>query len=141
MIKTDYMSEYDKTYSRMKYILKVIQDISDLDYQYQLWIEGSIPNFIGSWEDTMMDFDIDTFLENLTPESNPEFGLSQYQIDELWRLKHKVDHYCSLIPKYIFVNPRDVIADPRWHEVVACAQETLKAFEGYEVPRDDEIEA
>ena len=129
--------DYESRCSCMKYKLEIIQNISDLDYQRRLWIEGSIPNSMGSWEDTMNDFDIDDFLKDLTPESHPEFDLSQVQIDALWKLRDRVDYYCSVTPKYM--NPHNVLADPRWHEVAACAQVTLKAFADYEVPRDDEL--
>ena len=128
------MSEYEGNCSYMNFLLANIEVLANLDYQRRLWIEG-IPDKDDSWEERMCLFfdsaNIDGFLEDLTPESHPEYGLSQIQIDELWKLRNKADHYCSLMPKYIYTKSHDVLADPRWHEVVACAQETLKAFEGY----------
>lgn len=35
---------------------------------------------------------------------------------------------------------RDVSSDPRWHKVVDCAKDTLKAFDGYKVPTDDMLQ-
>lgn len=133
----DDVLEYESRCSIMKFILKVIQDISDLDYQRRLWIEG-IPGLLGSWEETMNDFDIDDLLKNMTLESNPEFGLSAHQIEELWKLKNIVNQYCEATPQCI--NPREVLSDPRWHKVVKYAKQTLKAFEGYKVPTDDMIQ-
>ena len=126
--------EYEGRCSYMKFVLGMIQYISDPDYQRRLWIKG-IPGSLGSWEDIMDEFDIDNFLKDMTSESNPEFGLSAHQIEELWKLRNIVDEYCKATPKYM--NPRDVLSDPRWHKVVECAKETLKAFEGYKVPTDD----
>ena len=34
------------------------------------------------------------------------------------------------------MDPEDVLNDLRWHEIVTCAQETLKVFKNYEVPDD-----
>ena len=129
--------EYDKRCSRMEFLIRVIRDISDLNYQHKLWIEG-IPGLLGSWEETMCSFfddaDIDEFLKDLTPESNPEFGLSAHQIEELWKLRNIMNNYSDATPKYM--NPREVLKDPRWHEVVECAKETLKSFQDYRVPAD-----
>ena len=130
---------YEMRYNYANNLIDDIQNISDLDYQQRSWVEGSIPNVVDSWEETMCMFFDDRDIDNFLNDIDPGFGLTQYQINMLRWLRDKADYYCSVTPKYM--NPRDVIADPRWHEVVACAQETLKAFEGYEVPRDDEIEA
>lgn len=124
-------------------MLEVIQDISDIDYQRRLWIEG-IPGFLGSWDETLCGFfddaNIDEFLKDLTPESNPEFGLSAHQIEQLWKLRNIFDAYDPKVPKYSYVDPKKVLADPEWHKVVECAKDTLKAFEGYKVPTDDMLQ-
>lgn len=141
--------EYEGRCSIMKFLLEVIQDISDLNYQRRLWIEG-IPGLIGDWEETMCTFfddtNIDEFLKDLTSKSNPEFGLSAHQIEELWKLRNILRVYSNKIYKELednhrsYAYPKDILADARWHKVVECAKETLKAFEGYKVPTDDMIQ-
>ena len=137
----DDVLEYDKRCSRMNLLLKLIQNISDSEYQKKAWIECSIPNVVDSWEETICmffdDTDIDEFLKILMPELNPEFGVSTHQIEQLWKLRNIVDSYNSKVPKYRYVDPKKVLADPEWHKVVECAKETLKAFDGYKVPTDD----
>ena len=128
----------DITYGmRCAYIENLIDDIrcmSDLNYQNQVWIEGSIPGIIDSWEERMCMFFDDKNIDNFLSNIDPKFNFTQHQIDQLKKLRDKVDYYCSMIPQYI--NSYEVLQDSRWHEVVACAKETLKAFEDYQVPLD-----
>lgn len=119
-------------------LLDSIKRIADLEYQHKSWIEGSIPNNVDCWEETMCQFFDDASIDDLLEEIDPNYGWSDKQIEELWKLRNILDDYCEATPKYM--NPRDVLSDPRWHKVVACAKETLQAFEGYRVPIDDMIQ-
>ena len=130
---------YDMRCAWAEHLIDDIRCISDINFQRQTWIKNSIPNVFYTWEECMCRFFDDQNIDEFLADIDPQFGLSQQQIDELWKLRNIMRKYSDATPQTM--DPRDVIADPRWHEVVACAQETLKAFEGYEVPRDDEIEA
>ena len=116
-------------------LLSAIKAIADPEYQRKAWIEGSIPNNVDSWEETMCQFFDDASIDDLLENIDPKFGWSDKQIAELWKLRNILNEYCESTPKYM--NPRDVLSDPRWHKVVECAKDTLKAFEGYKVPTDD----
>ncbi|MGI4850814.1 MAG: hypothetical protein ACRYGR_02605 [Janthinobacterium lividum] len=121
----------------MEFELDVIRRISDLDYQRKVWIEYSLPNVIDSWANTMDDFDLisSNSSENMTPESYPEFGLSTLQIEQFKRLTNIVNNYDPKVGKSEDLDSKEVLekilADPEWHQVVECAKETMKAFEGY----------
>ena len=119
------------------YLIEDIRCVSDLNYQQKAWVEGSIPGIIDSWDETICQFFDDRHIDEYLADVDPKFNFSQHQIDELTKLRDKADYYCSV--KERCISPREILADSRWHEVVACAQETLKAFEGYEVPREDEV--
>lgn len=122
----------------MNDLLDTIRNISSLDYQQRIWVDNADPNIFDNWEETMCRFfddaDIDNFLGDLTPYTNLAYGLNQHHINALWKLRYKMRQYSDATPRTM--NPEDVLDDLRWHEVVACAQETLDVFKGYEIPRN-----
>ena len=126
-------------------LLDSIRTIADLEYQRKLWIEG-IPGLVGDWEETMCQFFDDASIDDMLKEIDPNYGWSDKQIEELWRLRNIVRVYSNNIYKELenkgedYAYPKNILIDPRWHKVVACAKDTLKAFEGYKVPTDDMIQ-
>ncbi len=114
----------------MNDLLDTIKTISDLNYQREGWLGGTLPN----WEETMCQFFDDACIDDFLNDYEPEYGLSGPQVAALWKLRNIMRKYSDATPQTM--DAKDVLADPRWHEVAACAKETLKVFEGYTVPSE-----
>ncbi len=123
---------YELRKNQMRNLLDIVTVLSDLEWQQKAWIENSIPNVWSFWEETMCQFFDDCFIDDFLNNYNPNYGLSGPQVAALWKLRNILDDYCERNPRTMAA--KDVLSDPRWHEVVACANETFKAFEGYTVP-------
>lgn len=134
---------YDLRIISFDNLIEMIKSISDLTYQEEIWVKASNPNIIDNWDETLCTDFNDSPLNYILEINDKNYQLSNFQLEKLHDLKLLIDNYINIIDVEIpknyknYDDRRKIFNDPRWHKVVECAKETLKAFEGYKVPTDD----
>ena len=104
-----------------------IQDISDREYQHEVWVEAKRPGVVDSWEETMCSIFDDIDLEWMFALENREMhGYTVEQRETLIRFLEKLEKYSNETPQ--FMVPKEVISDPDWQAIVDEAQEVIKLF-------------
>ena len=101
-------------------LLKIIEDISNKEYQQRVWIEGKGPE-CDDFDDTVCDF----------------FGIGE-SIIEKHNIFEVTDNQHQLLTAFynefrVFSNdnywPQEFIDTPEWTKITEMAKEVLKAFD------------
>jgi len=96
------------------FLLDVIKNIQDKDYQERIWLRAEGPE-CSDFGDTINDFF--DFYEELGDLENTyeEYGIDASQYRLLHKLYQHLQEYCDIIP--ISPKDEDVLADPRWQKI------------------------
>lgn len=99
--------------------IRIIEHISDKDYQNRIWIRGEGPE-VDDFDETCCHFSLegDGIIENYK-----EFGLTEHQYQLLKKFR---DHFQAFSDENDF--PEEFIDSPKWAEIMSLAKEVLKAF-------------
>ena len=103
----------------METFIRVVDHISDKEYQRRIWIRGEGPE-CDDFDETCCHFfdDGDPVLENYK-----DFGITDSQYRILKRLRDQFDVFADENDW-----PADFIDTQEWDEIVRMAKEVLKAF-------------
>jgi len=102
-----------------------LEEMSDLRYQYDVWVLNKIPNIFTSFTELICvlydDTDFEGFLDKVR-KHNPQ---SKFLVSAL-NLDTKLNQFLALKP---IRNPNNddrlVINDPEWHKIVELAKHAL----------------
>ena len=106
-----------------------IQDISDREYQHEVWVEAKRPGVVDSWEETMCSIFDDIDLEWMFALENRE--MHRYTVEQretLIRFLEKLENYVDDNIGYAYIDPRELKEDEDWQAIVDEAQEVIKLF-------------
>ena len=92
------------------FLLQVIKEASDLEYQKRIWVRGEGPE-IGSVEEFYCKFFDDLNIEEIF-QNYKKYDLTKKQVDLVKKLYKLLDEYSDQIP--ITPIDREVVGDPRW---------------------------
>ncbi len=111
----------------LKGVLSIVKNISDPQFQQKAWIEKKVQPY-DFFEEAMHQLFDDYELADI---------ISNYKVYDISNEQHKIlaDFY-SALDQYTdekmswsqAVDPKEVLDDPRWHEIQKKAKEVLKAF-------------
>ena len=103
----------------METFIRIMDHISDKDYQKRIWIRGEGPECDDFDETCCYFFDIgDPILQKYK-----DYGLTEYQCRLLKKLRHKFSAF-SDVHSY----EPEFIDTPEWNEIAEMAKDVLKAF-------------
>ena len=104
----------------MKFLLEIINDLTDKEYQIRVWINGEGPE-VDSFDDAVCNFfqEGDAVIENYK-----KFHITNKQVEILQNFRDKFDFFCDNNDY-----PEEFIDLPEWEEIIAHAKEVLKAFD------------
>lgn len=103
------------------FILKLIREISDEEYQKRVWVEGKGPE-VSSFAELISAFDED-LIEDLS-QNYQKYGFTRPQFEKIQDLYQQVDDYTMSIPDDVL--SEEIVSDPRWHQVRQFAKKFLK---------------
>lgn len=107
-------------------ILSLIEIVSNPQFQQAAWVEMKVPHLF--FEEVMNklfdDYDFSEILDNYL-----YYNISKEQYKILKKFHEMLDQYADEKMSAIsIVDPKEVLADPRWHAIQREAKEVLKAF-------------
>lgn len=105
--------------SNFKILLNSIQCISNLEYQERIWIKHENPNIIDLYDDTTMYFLEDAY-NILEARDVGRVKMTDIQYIVLKNLYKMVENYDMPIARPD--EDKDIVNDPKWHEVVEYAK-------------------
>lgn len=107
-------------------VLGVVDNIQDLEYQKRVWLRGEGPE-VSTFGDTVCNFFDDYDADGLLARSPKESGLTELQYTKLKEFRDVLNEYSD---KIFAAKSSDafILADPRWDEIRALAQQVLDAF-------------
>ena len=108
----------------LKGLLGVIWEISDVDFQYRIWIEGSGPE-VSSFTEAICGF-FDDFNAKELVDHPKAYSLSPLQHLKLSELYNALRAYSDDTPGILDI---EVVQDPQWYTIRNLAKETLLAFD------------
>lgn len=108
-------------------ILSIIETISDPQFQQKAWVENAV-NPYASFEESMHhlfdDYEIASVINNYEI-----YGISNSQYTNLNKFYKDIDRYSNEKMSWLdSADPKEILADPRWHEIQKLAKEVLEAF-------------
>ena len=104
----------------MKFLLEIINDLTDKEYQKRIWIRGEGPE-VDSFDDAVCNF-FDT--ADHVVQNHKDYKLTNEQYQILKKFRDRYDLFCD---DNDF--PEEFIDSPEWAEIIAHAKEVLKAFD------------
>lgn len=109
----------------METIIRIIDHISDKDYQTRIWIRGEGPE-MDDFDETVCVFfgESDPVLENYQ-----NYGLTKIQYEILKRFRDEFRKFCSG-PALIYYLPEKFINTPEWDQIVDGAKDLLANLKG-----------
>lgn len=118
----------------LKGALSVIEQISDAEFQQKAWVEKKIHSY-AFFEETMHqlfdDYELSDILNNYE-----NYRISNEQHEILKKFYNTLNQYSDEKMSWIQnVDPTEILADPRWHEIQEMAKEVLKAFNYQKPPK------
>lgn len=111
----------------MKGILSVIESISNVPFQQKAWVENKVHPY-AFFEESMHqlfdDYELSDVLDNYE-----SYDISNEQYKILNKFYEVLDRYSDEKMSWLqTVDPKEILADPRWHEIQKMAKEVLEAF-------------
>lgn len=108
-------------------MLSVIEKISNVQFQQKAWVENKVHQY-AFFEETMHqlfdDYELADILNNYKL-----YGISNEQYKILNEFYKVLDRYSDEKMSWLqTTDPKQVLADSRWHEVQKMAKGVLKAF-------------
>jgi len=111
----------------LKELLSVIEDISNIDFQQKGWIEKKIHPYC-TFEETMHHF-FDDYEAKEILDNYKDYNITIYQYKILLKFYYILHKYSEKKMSWHYsVNPKEILTDPKWHEIQKKAKEVLKAF-------------
>lgn len=108
-------------------ILSIIENISNSQFQQKAWVEKKVHYFAFFEESMHQLFDDYEFSDVLANYKNYDISNKQYKI--LNKFYEMLDCYSDeKMSSSQTVDPKEILADPRWHEIQNIAKEVLIAF-------------
>jgi hypothetical protein len=123
---------YEMKKARIENLLSNLRAVSDLSYLEKIWIEGSIPKVVDSWEERMCLIG-DVYIKDLARTEQKDFLFNQKHQEALLNFYNLWDLYCKNTPNTM--NPREALDSKEFKELSLCAKQTLECLKDYEVPK------
>jgi len=111
----------------LKGLLSTIENISNVDFQQKGWIEGKIHPYC-FFEETMHQF-FDDYEAKEVIDNYKDYGITHTQYKLLSKLYKYLDKYAEAkMSWYDSADPKQILADPKWHKIQKIAKEVLEVF-------------
>ncbi len=111
----------------LKGILSVIENISNAQFQQEAWVNNKVHPYAFFEESMHQLFDDYEFSEVLNNYKTYKISNDQYKI--LDRFYVLLDQYSDEKMSWLqTVDPKEILIDPRWHEIQKMAKKVLRSF-------------
>ena len=107
-----------------------IKTVADIDFQWRIWIEASVPNFVSTLEDTRREI-LDECFTYFIYHDVKDLQFSEDLIEGLLLFRHMI----SKLPYYGFENERDILQTEQWQTIVDQALKVSLLWEKDPVAR------
>ena len=108
----------------METFMRILDHISDKDYQMRIWIKGEGPE-VDDFDETCCIFFGDG---NPVLENHKDYGITENQYQTLKRFRDEFAAFCRG-PALIYYLPQEFIDTPEWTRITILAKEVLISFD------------
>lgn len=111
--------------SLLNSLLKIIENISDSEYQKRVWLQGKGPE-CSDFDEAMCNFFDDFHAKDIIKNYKTfNVSYSQYQIlSEFYKILEKYSNKTPLIE-----DTEKILLDPEWHKIQKLAKKVLESFD------------
>ena len=100
-----------------------IFEISSLEFQLRIWVQGKGPE-CSSFEEAICHFfdDGDPILKKYK-----DYGITKKQYKLLCKLRNLIEAFLDTVPEIVH-EETEILPNPEWHKIQKMAKEVLEAF-------------